>query len=482
MSLTITASVSKKAQLKRTFSILTWALGALLILTIPLRPIDVDDAWLGDYAYWIAQVGHARTDLLANYVQYPERLLVYHKGFLVQGALLIRLFGFSIWPLKILALLYTIAGLAFTYRIAKNQTWPSWAPWAVLLLTLLHSQVFEHALIFRPDTAVMCMGLGAFYCLQRYLQLQSIAYAAGAGIFAGLAALFHLNGLAFVGATLVVLLAQNRYKAVLWAGIAAGFTAGLYTLDLWQPGRWSLYQQQLVADPALLREDLSWYRPIVSLLKEHERYFHSPREIFFSASFILLVGGQYKSLWRRHRNLMLYLFTAMLVLAIIAHGKTSKYLTYFIPFMSILMVQSIILITETSAIKRYLWRLSFIALACHIVFSLSVNIAWYSLGADGPAQRQELAHMQSLIGPAPVVGPISLSFFRAPGPSLRFWQAYQENSADGHHTFNLHKAAQEGVKFFLLEKNILGTLLPDTTGFTRLATGQHYALYKAEVR
>ena len=450
-----------------------------LILGLPVRAIHADDAWLGDYAYGIFKTGHVRTDILGTYLHYPERLLVFHKGFIPQGAWVIALFGFHPLPLKALGLAYGLLALILLFRIARLEKLPLQVAWATIFLMVCHSVFFEYAGVFRPETAVLAAGLASFLCLRQYFEDSRIGWALAAGALAGLSAYFHLNGLAFMGAAVGTFVLHKQWQAAGWAGVASIGIASLYFADLWQPGHWALYQLQLHGDPAL-DGTFVWYRPFLNIVKEHERYFHSPRELFFSLGCVCMAFACGRPIWRKHGLLTLWLGLAMLGLAIVAHGKTSKYLTYFIPLLSLLWMAGFTGVAASKPIFLWLKRISVVCILLHVVASLYVDVDEFILPAHGNAQRKELREMQAAIGSQSVIGPLELAFFREPGPSLRYWEAYKYKNEAGDICYNLPKAIGDGYHHFLLENSILGELLPDSTGFTRLRNGERYVLYEAK--
>ena len=79
---------------------------AFFIYSLFIRNVDIDDAWLGEHAYWLAKEGHARSELMRGWFLQEVRLLIHHKLMTLLGMVFIKFFGFSVYTLKSVSLLY----------------------------------------------------------------------------------------------------------------------------------------------------------------------------------------------------------------------------------------------------------------------------------------------------------------------------------------------------------------------------------------
>ena len=79
---------------------------AVFLYSLWGRPPDIDDAWIGVDAYTLARDGRVHTDLMAGINGQEEFFVVHHKLLNLQGAAFIKIFGFSLYTLKSVSLLY----------------------------------------------------------------------------------------------------------------------------------------------------------------------------------------------------------------------------------------------------------------------------------------------------------------------------------------------------------------------------------------
>ena len=69
-------------------------IGLLLILSLYQRSPHVDDAWIGEHAYWLSETGIAKSELMRGATMQEQQLVVHHKFLVYQGAAFIKIFGF----------------------------------------------------------------------------------------------------------------------------------------------------------------------------------------------------------------------------------------------------------------------------------------------------------------------------------------------------------------------------------------------------
>lgn len=323
-----------------------FTLGLFLILfaiSLYNRKPDNDEAILAEHSYWLVEDGTPKGVMYGGMgVGWEDRLYVYHRLFVLTGAALIQSIGLSLLGLR-LFMLGIIGAFCLTLRSYWRDHFPTQHKEGLVLSLLL---VFSYSLfvtfgyMWRPEVMVMTFGFLAYYFLQRYLTGNSLKYVIPAGLFAGMAALTHLNGVIFIGAGGLLLLIYRRWgHSVLFGAIAVLVTL-LYFWDIGSAEEFGALRWQFANDPVLEKRDFEWYAPIVKALNDHKRYFHKPREAAFTVLLIvaLITGG--KKLWRNHRDLMVYGGSAGLALGAISHGHTSKYGLLLMPYMLLLVVHS----------------------------------------------------------------------------------------------------------------------------------------------
>jgi len=153
---------------------------------------------------------------------------VYHKLFVWQAVLVVKLLGWDVYVLKSISLVYLVGliGLSWYYLrylpvVARQQAFSLY-----IALLLISSLVVEYGFMFRPETMLMFVGFCSWLVLRRALLNGATTAAAAAGLLAGLAALTHLNGIIFNisrGPTFAVATALGRGGSI-WGGRSGGLS------------------------------------------------------------------------------------------------------------------------------------------------------------------------------------------------------------------------------------------------------------------
>lgn len=321
--------------------ILTFA--SLLLLGLPNRSLHIDEAILGEHAYWLARVGKVKADMYSGIgVGWEEQLLVYHRLFIWTGAGIIALFGLSLTALRLLSLAFTALLIYLLYQYCRQFLQPGRKDDHLifllsLLLLLCNPLFFTYSYMYRPEVIEACLGFGSFFSLSVFLKNNRKKFLWLAAGLAGLAALTHLNGLIYIGAGTLLLLYRRQTLAAVSFALAASVVTAFYAIDLLTPDAWERFITQFRGDPALEQENLSITGRIVKFLSEHKRYFHDFTTIPFSLLFLLSLLLNIRFLWKEQRDLLLYPFFAALGLAAISQGHTTKYALLFLPFAVLLI-------------------------------------------------------------------------------------------------------------------------------------------------
>lgn len=318
---------------KRYFILGSILAGCLFALSLWHRWIHIDDAWLGEQVYWLVRDGHVRSELFRGFMDHEDKLFVWHKLYIWQGALLTKLFGFNVYLLKSLSLVY-LGLLIFIfkklfdfYEIKKDLFWLG------LVLILTSNLVFELGFTFRPDLAVTSFGLISFYFLRCKQDRQLLA-----GMFAGLAAACHLNGILFIGAGGILLLLRKDIRGALIFSLAAGMMSLFYFHDVSSWMEFKTLLSQFKNDPSVSHEFAGPFHYVWKLIDEQRRYLHSPLEIAYTLLLLVFAVPHLKSLYKKDRELFTYISSISILLALLSHGKTSKYLIYTQPLFFLVML------------------------------------------------------------------------------------------------------------------------------------------------
>lgn len=306
------------------------------------RQPDIDDAWIGEHAYWMAEKGYVKSELMHGITGQETRHIVHHKAFTLVGALFISIFGFSLTTLKSVSLLF----LGIFLIIFARYVWLNMgkeAAWLSLLIIMSNALIFQYSFVFRPEIMVMTLGFVSYLFLEKGLSQERklLAFLLG-GVFAGLAAATHLNGLIFMVAGALLLLWNKRIKATVLFSLASLPAFAIYFYDFSEKFGISYWLYQINDSPALqkssvLPASLSFF---AKMLNEQMRFFHSPKEITFSLLFIFLLVVNFKNL-KKHSNLLRYLFLLIVSLSLVAVHSTSKYMLLYIPYIFLIIITSL---------------------------------------------------------------------------------------------------------------------------------------------
>lgn len=323
---------------------IVWALvavlGVLALAGLYHRSCYVDDAWLGERAYWLAREGVARSDLFVGLVGYGERTFVFHKLFALTGAALVSLFGWSLYVLKTASLVAFLAFVEVLRRYCRRYEAPGVFPLTLLVL-LAHGVLMRHAFIYRPEVMLMALGFGSFVLLRRHLESFGWRALLGAAALAGLGALAHLNGLMFIGAGVVLLLTQRRWwSAAVFAG-ASSAVALLYLSDALVAGEMATFLRQFGGDPQLAERVSGVGNRVASVLMEHQRYFHSREEILFTALVLAVVAFTARRTGLGSSLLLPYTLALALSLAVLCPEKQTYYALPLVPYLALMVARGL---------------------------------------------------------------------------------------------------------------------------------------------
>ena len=61
-------------------------IGISFLVSLYHRVISIDDAWIGEWAYWFAKLGYVKSDLFRGCQGYGHQLVVYHKLLTLHGS------------------------------------------------------------------------------------------------------------------------------------------------------------------------------------------------------------------------------------------------------------------------------------------------------------------------------------------------------------------------------------------------------------
>jgi hypothetical protein len=324
----------------------------IYIASIPGRAPDIDDAWIGEHAYWLNENGFVKSELMRGITGQEKFLIVSHKLLVIHGAAFIGLFGFSVSSLKSVSLLYFIIFLLvfynYTFRAKRIFNYRELLFALILLFTF--PWIFKYSFLFRPEVMIMCFAFVSFVLMEKYMKPTGgrSVFLILSGLISGLAVATHLNGLVVTAAGFLLLLMNKRWTGSIIFGISSLVTTSIYFFDFNSEYSFSWWYYQFSASPAL--DSISgvpfYLQPFVNLLKEHQRFFHNPKIIIFSVFMIttLIAGG--KRLWKEYRQISLYTLLLTILTAFVAVHKSRQYLLIYFPFLVIMITKIFTWLTQ----------------------------------------------------------------------------------------------------------------------------------------
>jgi len=391
----------------------------LLLASTYHRAIHTDDAWIGEFVYWANRDGYVRSELFRGLLHAELYQEVYHKLFVWQAVLPVKWFGWSIYVLKSISLLYLIGviGLSWYYLRSLPVVARPQASSLYFALLLSSSLVAEYSFLFRPELMLMFIGFCSWLALRRALLSGTPGAAAAAGVFAGLAALTHLNGLIFIMAGGLLLVWRRRWAGAFLFGLTAAVAFAGYGIDMVRHHSWELFKQQMFLHPAIDNGSHGIGGRLLYLLKEHQRFFHSPKEIVLTLLLLLAAYILYRK--RPHtpdfRNLVIYTILLVAILDLIVQGKTSKYLLLYMPYMLLLIVVAFDQLAHLPTARLHLLARGLLGL--YVV----VNVVYTSLlfpdNKPQQATNELLAQRLQAYWGTRIIAPVNFIF-----PSIRHFQ------------------------------------------------------------
>ncbi len=324
--------------------IAVWVLLAMALVvflsSLYARKITLDDAYFAEQSYWYEANGYVRTDLFRSVLDWEDRSFVYHKLHVWQGAMLIKLAGWHPYLFKSLPIVYlALFVLLARIYLAKFVTNDRGIFVFFLFLLFIHTFIAQYGFEFRPEIMIMTVGFASFVSIRYGLSSGSHAMIFLAGVMAGAAALFHLNGIAFVVAGAGLLLVKKAYREVIIFGFAALVAFAPYFFELFTLDNFSRFLYQLQNDPAVKKDESGVYGYIVKFLTGPKRFFSHTYEAAFALLFIFVLTVHWKNILRNAelRQVLIYLLLLELVLSVISPGAKTMYLVYHIPYVLIVI-------------------------------------------------------------------------------------------------------------------------------------------------
>lgn len=375
----------------------------LYIYSLWGRIPDVDGAWIGENAYWLAKLGYAKSELMRGITSQDSLTIIHHKLFNLLGALLIKLFGFSTYTLKSISLFFYIALIFLSYQYSVISTsLLSKKDWILFLLLMFYFPwAFKFSFVYRPEIMITTLGFAAFILLEKTINDKDKRFAPAwfAGILIGLAIATHLNGLVFAASGLFLLIWNRKYAKLLPYSVGVLMASSIYFYDYFQPGYFSFWYYQFFNSPTVtsVHEYPLLLEPLLNLFSEHLRYFHDMEIIVFTLFMLFNLTISFRFLYRKHKILTQFTILMFVFTAIITIHDTRKYILMNLPFILLSTVLAMKALREREFSYFYfnlqqktVYRISFSLMILYLAVSLGYNIR-YSVKKFSPNQNREIS-------------------------------------------------------------------------------------------
>lgn len=332
---------SKLDKVEKLLCSLLFLVTGLFIYSCFDRSINVDDGWLGEPAMWFARDGYIHSAALRGWENAETHLFFTHKLLVALGALFVKIFGYSVYSLKAVSAFYLFLLVGSWVYFFRDRNFSAKHTLVFLVLLLMNSLVFEYAFIFRPEVALAFYASWVYFILSKDNPKDRWQPTILAGLIAAIAIGHHLNAVIISGAGCVLLLTQKRFKHFFVFGCVATLGFLFYFFDVRSVADVQTMFAQF-GNTQDMRGEKSVAHYLFNLLDEQRRFLHSPREISLTLLLIvsLFVGRKY--LRTSYFSALIFLGSMVALLALIAHGKTSKYLILYMPLI-LFLVTAVIL-------------------------------------------------------------------------------------------------------------------------------------------
>ncbi len=341
--------------LRRSLLLLIILSTSLLLISFIRIAINGDEGIIAEHSYWFNKLGFVKSKMYEGMnAGWEIRQYHFHKLFVFTGALVIRVFGVSLYALRSISLLFLVLAIGFMFKYSKeNANQEQYLPGFLLSVILLiaNYNFVKFGVIFRPETMLMALGFVSFYFIDSGIKKQRYSYMIFAAILAGLGVYTHLNGVCFVFAGFMVLAVNKKYGFAVLFGAVSSMVSLLYFADIASIAELKAFWQQFTHDPNLTNSDL--LNPFIKLVTEQSRFFWNPTMSLFTILTIVSLVLNFKMLRKAHGTLLLYLLLLVVGLALFSHGKTLKYGLVYFPFMVLITGVSLPGIIQFSGIKKY---------------------------------------------------------------------------------------------------------------------------------
>lgn len=400
--------------------ILVAILAGLLAYALPgYRIGTIDEPWIAEQAYHLASDGVVRSTMFTGYADNETQIFVYHKLLVWLAALVIKAFGLKLWLLRMISLISGLLLFRTIFLYLKHENAERVQFLLTVLFLLACPLFFMRIFVFRPEFLATFLGFASFYLLIKTLRDKSSLSLCLGGAAAGLSMLAHLNGVIFIVAGLVLLLAHRRYFPSLGFALIALVVASLYFVDAL--GHWGVLVNQFVVSPAHPTRSLNPGVALTNLLEEHKRLFRRPDIIGLSLLYVLSLLYRWlvqKRFWSAEN---IYTLTLVIALGLINANKTPTYAMLIFPFMALSLASVVVELFNKKALPK-LVPIGSVMIVVYLGWGLYANATTALTKREYPAQRHQQVASRLTEGAA-VVAPLKFMFNEIDHFDIRAFEA-----------------------------------------------------------
>ncbi|MBD3343992.1 MAG: hypothetical protein GF401_02905 [Chitinivibrionales bacterium] len=331
-----------------------------------------DAMWFAEEAYFFANDGYVHSNFFKDFYGRGEKVVSFHRLFVYANAMIVKLFGFHLWTIRLNSYISAVIIMAILFAFVLKKHSIGIAVSTVLFWWLCMENFYAMK-IGRPEMMLALMGLISFIFLHKFFISDKLWAAALAGIFAGLSAYVHLNGLIFICAGgCLLLFHKKRFIAISLYSLCIFAVLSHYAYDVFID--WDLYKYQLSSPFYGDKSHLSLIKLAINFFNEQKRYFWDAGSI--AVSIILIVSliiivyiRSKKQLCISFSDKILFTYTLFIMLfaGLLLHDKRPHYATILYPFFALMVAKSIsIFIKKNTTLPKWITILAEISILLFI--------------------------------------------------------------------------------------------------------------------
>lgn len=451
---------------------------ALFVISIPGYKIGVDEAWLGEQAYYLATEGTVRSEMPVSAEHEQTHLVVYHKLHVWLGAAVIKMVGLNLAAMRLITILAGAILLWLVYKYLAIDRKKTWSVYLIFLSILWCTPIFfERLHYYRPEMLVAAFGFASYYFLSKFLRTNKLRALILSGILAGVATLGHLNGVIFILSGAGLLIWKTRWKGLALFLVGSTLSSMFYMVDSVSDLSQLFYQ--FTHSQGEQVRDLGLSSPIMNLLSEHKRLFRSPEIASISCLMVLALVD----LFRRHRfwknPINFYTILLVIFIGLTGHNKTAKYGVLLFPFFAIVITSFVGRLfrrdQRTTAWFRYLASAMLIT---HLMIGLGYN-SYHTVAGREKAEARHSQVARVLRPGSTVVAPMKFMYNEIERFDIRGFVGIRleldEHGSEMTFDMMKSKAYNFGIEHILLDTKFDNVWYPIFLSES-VQNGQHYQI------